>query len=81
MAPDFELEGSDLIPDINKDRPTAMNVNVKIRRSESPVAGFQQFAMGIVTIKNFPAVKTQIKILEIEKDDPAIYRLRLKSIG
>ena len=40
MAPDFELEGSDLIPDINKDRPTAMNVNVKIRRSESPVAGF-----------------------------------------
>ena len=63
------------IPDTAKDPTSACGVCArKIRGSESPVIGRQQFTMVVVSGKIFIPCQRLIKIVKVEIDGAAIYR-------
>ena len=69
MASSFGPEGPSSIPDAAKDPSSKCGVLAhKIRGSESPVVGRQQFTMGIVSGKNFPPFQRHIKIEEVDDE-------------
>ena len=81
MASGFGPEGPGSISDTKEDPPSAYGVlTLKIRGSESPLIGPQQFTTGIVTGKNFSPFKRHIKIEGKEMDAVVIYR-RKAGIG
>ena len=71
MASDFGTKGSN--PDVTKDPPSACGVRArKIRGSEFPEVGHWQFAIDVISRRNFPPFQRHIKIMEVEMDVAAI---------
>ena len=69
MTSGFAQEGPGSIPDVTKDPPSKCGVSArKIRGSERPVVGRQQFTMGVI----FLPCQRYIKIGEMEMDITAI---------
>ena len=63
----FGLEDPGSIPDTAKNPPSKCGVLArKIRGSESPVVGRQQFTMGVVSGKNLLPFQRHIKIEEVD---------------
>ena len=74
MASDFSPEGPGLKPDAAKYPPSAFGV----RACKIPVVGRQKFIMDAASGENFSPLP-DVKIVEVEKDDAAIYRREAKN--
>ena len=75
MSSGFGPEGQSSIPDATKISPSACGVRaLKIRSSERPVVGRQQFTKGVVSGENFPPLSKTYQNWELELDGADTYR-------